>query len=47
MLLLTVGRWSEAWPHWESRTHGWDPHPTGRATWDGASLAGKSIVVKA
>jgi tetratricopeptide (TPR) repeat protein len=47
MLLLTVGRWREAWPHWEQRTHGWDAQPTGRATWDGSSLNGRSIVVRA
>ena len=47
MLLLTLGRWREAWPHWEWRTHRWDARPTGRASWDGSPLNGRSIVVRA
>jgi tetratricopeptide (TPR) repeat protein len=47
MLLLTLGRWREAWPHWDFRAHGWDAQPTGRASWDGSPLNGRSIVVRA
>ena len=46
LALLMLGRFAEGWPEYEWRVGAFGGAPTGRRTWDGSDLRGKSIVLR-